>query len=159
MTFDLVFGNARIAGAEDRMVDIGIHSGRFAAIEAKLPEADGPTQDLAGRLVTPGLVETHIHLDKSCLLGRCNCEQGTLDEAIAEVASAKKKFTEEDVYARARNTLEKSAEARNHPDANACGSGPTRRTNQFSRAAAAEEGLRLGHRSRIMRLSAGGPAR
>jgi hypothetical protein len=26
-------------------------------------------------------VETHIHLDKSCLLGRCNCEQGTLDEA------------------------------------------------------------------------------
>ena len=43
-----------------------------------------------------------------CLLGRCNCEQGTLDEAIAEVASAKKTFTEEDVYARARNTLEKS---------------------------------------------------
>jgi cytosine/creatinine deaminase len=108
MTFDLVLRNARIAGAEDRTVDIGIRSGRFAAIEARLPEADGPAQDLAGRLVTPGLVETHIHLDKSCLLGRCNCEQGTLDEAIAEVASAKKTFTEEDVYARARNTLEKS---------------------------------------------------
>ena len=108
MTFDLVFRNARIAGAEDRTVDIGIHGGRFAAIEARLPETDGPAQDLAGRLVTPGLVETHIHLDKSCLLGRCNCEQGTLDEAIAEVASAKKTFTEEDVYARARNTLEKS---------------------------------------------------
>src|ERR1700677_1410466 len=108
MTFDLVVRNARIAGNEDHTVDIGIHGGRFTAIEAKLPESDGPTQDLAGRLVTPGLVETHIHLDKSCLLGRCNCELGTLDEAIAEVASAKKKFTEQDVYARACNTLEKS---------------------------------------------------
>ena len=108
MTFDLVVRNARIAGAEEHTVDIGIRGGRFAAIEAKLPEAGGPAQDLAGRLVTPGLVETHIHLDKSCLLGRCNCEQGTLEEAIAEVASAKKKFTEQDVYARARNTLEKS---------------------------------------------------
>jgi cytosine/creatinine deaminase len=86
MTFDLVFRNARIAGKEDRTVDIGIHGGRFAAIEANLPEAGEPTQDLAGRLITPGLVETHIHLDKSCLLGRCNCERGTLDEAIAEVA-------------------------------------------------------------------------
>ena len=53
MTFDLVLRNARIAGAEDRTVDIGIRSGRFAAIEARLPEADGPAQDLAGRLVTP----------------------------------------------------------------------------------------------------------
>ena len=85
------------------------HSQRpFRCHRGQASEADGPAQDLAGRLVTPGLVETHIHLDKSCLLGRCNCEQGTLDEAIAEVASAKKTFTEEDVYARARNTLEKS---------------------------------------------------
>lgn len=145
MTFDLVLRNARIAGAEDRTVDIGIRSGRFAAIEARLPEADGPAQDLAGRLVTPGLVETHIHLDKSCLLGRCNCEQGTLDEAIAEVASAKKTFTEEDVYARARNTLEKSLKhgttrMRTHVEVD-----PRHRTHQFSRVAAVEEGLCLGH--------------
>ena len=52
MTFDLVFQNARIAGSEDRTVDIGIRGGRFAAIEAKLPEADAPTQDLAGRIAT-----------------------------------------------------------------------------------------------------------
>ena len=108
MTFDLVLRNARIAGAEDRMVDIGIREGRFAAIETTLREASRSAEDLNGRLVVPGFVETHIHLDKSCLLGRCNCENGTLDEAIAEVAAAKKKFTDEDVYARARSTLEKS---------------------------------------------------
>ena len=34
--------------------------------------------------------------------------QGTLDEAIAEVAAAKRAFTEDDVYARGRRTLEKA---------------------------------------------------
>ena len=108
MTFDLVFRNARISGSEDRTVDIGIRDGRFAAIEVTLPEGSGPAENLNGRLVVPGFVETHIHLDKSCLLGRCNCEQGTLGDAIAQVAAAKKGFTDEDVYTRARGTLEKS---------------------------------------------------
>ncbi|MEP9376458.1 amidohydrolase family protein [Aquabacter sp. CN5-332] len=107
MSLDHIFRNARIAGREDGLVDIGIRDGRFAAIEVKL-EADGPSEDLAGRLAVPGFCETHIHLDKSCLLGRCTCEKGTLDEAIAAVAAAKKTFTEEDVHARATRTLEKA---------------------------------------------------
>lgn len=107
MSLDHIFRNARIAGREDTPVDIGIKDGRFAAIEVKL-EADGPQEDLGGRLVVPGFCETHIHLDKSCLLGRCQCEKGTLDEAIAAVATAKKGFTEADVYDRASRTLEKA---------------------------------------------------
>ena len=35
-------------------------------------------------------------------------EHGTLEEAIAEVAAAKRAFTEDDVYARGRRTLEKA---------------------------------------------------
>ncbi len=107
MSLDHIFRNARIAGRESESVDIGIKDGRFAAIAVGL-EADGPSEDLGGRLVVPGLCETHIHLDKSCLLGRCTCQKGTLDEAIAAVAAAKKEFTIEDVYARATRTLEKS---------------------------------------------------
>jgi hypothetical protein len=42
MTFNLIFRNARIAGAEDHTVDIGIRGGGFAAIEARLADADGP---------------------------------------------------------------------------------------------------------------------
>jgi cytosine deaminase len=107
MSFDHIFRNARIAGDEDRIVDIGIRGGRFAAVEAGL-SADGLATDLGGRLVVPGLVETHIHLDKSCLLGRCICQKGTLDEAIEAVAIAKRSFTEEDVYERASRTLKKA---------------------------------------------------
>jgi cytosine/creatinine deaminase len=107
MNFDRIFRNARIAGREGQTTDIGLRDGRFAAIEVKL-DGEGPCEDLGGRLVVPGFCETHIHLDKSCLLGRCNCSKGTLDEAIAAVAAAKKEFSEEDVLSRASRTLEKA---------------------------------------------------
>ncbi|MGI9412076.1 MAG: amidohydrolase family protein, partial [Hyphomicrobiales bacterium] len=69
--------------------------------------ADGRGIDIDGRMVAPGFIETHIHLDKSCILDRCKSEQGHLDEAIEQVAQAKKAFTAEDVYERAKRTLEK----------------------------------------------------
>lgn len=106
MSLDLIFRDARIAG-RGGLLDIGIKDGRFAAVAAGL-EADGPEERLDGRLVVPGFVETHIHLDKSCIMGRCDCRHGTLEEAIAAVAAAKRSFTEEDVYDRASRTLEKA---------------------------------------------------
>ena len=58
--------------------------------------------------MVPGFVETHIHLDKSCLLGRCQCEKGTLDEAIARGRRRQARLHEDDVYERATRTLEKA---------------------------------------------------
>ena len=107
MALDLVLRNARIAGREDATVDIGIADGRIAEI-AKGIATDAAEERLGGRLVFPGFVDTHIHLDKSCILDRCRCEQGTLKEAISEVAAAKRAFTEPDIYERARRTLEKA---------------------------------------------------
>ena len=107
MSFDQIFRNARIAGRETATVDIGVRDGRIAAVEANL-DAEGAAEDLSGRLVTPGFCETHLHLDKSCLLDGPSGGTGTLDDAIAAVAAAKNGFTEEDVYARASRTLEKA---------------------------------------------------
>lgn len=103
---DLVLRNARLPSAEAQTVDIGVAGGRIAAIAPSLA-TDGEVIDLGGRLVSPGLVETHIHLDKSNILGRCQAQRGDLDEAIQEVAKAKKQFTAEDVHARAKRTLER----------------------------------------------------
>ena len=103
---DLILRRARPSNRAEGLFDIGIERGRIAAIEPSLA-AEGREVDLDGRLVSPGLIETHIHLDKSCILDRCKAETGDLDEAIREVAAAKRKFTPEDVYARARRTLEK----------------------------------------------------
>ena len=66
------------------------------------------TLDLGGRLVLPGLIETHIHLDKACILSRCQLRQGTLAEAIAQTRQAKAGFTEADVYARGAAVLEQA---------------------------------------------------
>jgi cytosine deaminase len=104
---DLILRNARVVGDESITTDIGIDKGRIAAIQPRLA-ADGETLDLGGRLVTPGFIETHIHLDKSRILSRCKAEKGDLEEAIGEVARQKKLFTAEDVYARAKVTLERA---------------------------------------------------
>src|SRR5580704_17859781 len=61
-----------------------------------------------GRIAFPGFVDTHIHLDKSCIMDRCRGDETTVKEAVASVAAAKAGFTEEDIYARARRTLERA---------------------------------------------------
>jgi len=104
---DLVLRNARIAGRGDAILDIGIAGEKIVEI-AQAISSDAPLEDAGGRLVMPGFVETHIHLDKSCILDRCESRDGTLQEAIAQVAAAKRAFTEDDVYARGRRTLEKA---------------------------------------------------
>ena len=104
---DTILRNARIVDGPDApVVDIGIENGFIAAIEVGL-EAEARVYDLGGRLVTPSFVETHIHLDKSCISDRLSWLPGGLDEAIREVARLKQEFTPEDVYHRARRTLEK----------------------------------------------------
>jgi len=104
---DLILRDARIAGQEtDGPTDIGIHEGRITVIQPGL-SADGREIHIGGNLVAPGFVETHIHLDKSCILDRCHSQEGNLEEAIAQVAAAKRAFTEEDIAQRARRTLDK----------------------------------------------------
>jgi cytosine/creatinine deaminase len=107
MPLDLILRRARLTEHRDALLDIGIAEGRIAEIAADIA-GDAPQEQLDGRLVIPGFVETHIHLDKSCILERCRNEKGTLEEAIAAVAQAKLAFTEADVYARAQRTLEKA---------------------------------------------------
>src|SRR6187200_1064435 len=104
---DLILRRARPSNRSNGLFDIGIEGGRIVAIEPSL-SAEGRQIDVDGRLVSPGLIETHIHLDKSAILDRCKADKGDLEEAIGEVAKAKKNFTPEDVYNRAKRTLEKS---------------------------------------------------
>jgi cytosine deaminase len=104
---DYVIRNARMPGAGDRgTVDIGFSAGRIAAIEPKLM-ADAPSHDAQGCLCCGGLVETHIHLDKSRIVERCTPEpsRGAPDH-MRRVQAVKPTFTVEDIYTRAKATLE-----------------------------------------------------
>jgi len=104
---ELMVRNARLSSVpEDLLVDIGVEAGRIVAIEPHLA-ADADVFDADGCIVCPGFVETHIHLDKSCIIDRCAPEDGRLANAVPRVAAVKTSFTVEDVYSRAARTLEK----------------------------------------------------
>ena len=104
---DLIVRNALIVqDAELSVVDIGIGGGAILAVGPEL-QGDARELDASGCLLVPGLIETHIHLDKTCILDRCRIEQGTVVEAARETAAAKRGFTVEDVYARGQQTLER----------------------------------------------------
>ena len=100
---DLIIRNARPGGGS--RVDIGIEQGRIAAIAQGLA-AQGPSFDAKGRLACPGLVETHIHLDKSRIIERCAPQERRTLSPILGVAPLKKGMSIEDVRARAARTLE-----------------------------------------------------
>jgi cytosine deaminase len=104
---DLIIRDACILQERElRTVDIGIQGETIAAISSTV-EADAPELKAAGCLVIAGMIETHIHLDKTCILDRCRIEEGTVAEAVRETAAAKRNFTVEDVYARGKRTLER----------------------------------------------------
>jgi cytosine deaminase len=104
---DLIVRNARLSNApEAPLTDIGVAGGIIVAIEPGIA-AEAQIFEAAGCLVCAGFVETHIHLDKSCIIDRCPPEDGRQANAVPRVAAVKPTFSVEDVYARAARTLEK----------------------------------------------------
>ncbi|MBI1963041.1 MAG: amidohydrolase family protein [Candidatus Rokubacteria bacterium] len=101
---DLVLHGCRLPD-RDAPADVAIAAGRIVSVG----DGAGPareTLDAGGRLVTPGLVEAHIHLDKALLAGRVTTSAGTLEEAIRVTGAAKRGFTREDIAERARRVLD-----------------------------------------------------
>ncbi|WP_433784780.1 amidohydrolase family protein [Actinomycetospora sp. CA-101289] len=88
----------------DGPVDVAVVDGRITAVGADL-EHPGPVVNGAGRLVLPGLVEPHLHLDKAMLGAEV---VGSLDDAVARTAERKASFTPDDVRTRATDVLERA---------------------------------------------------
>ena len=105
MAFDLILRNVRLANG-DATVDIAVAGGRIAAIGPRI-SGEGESVDSGGRFVSPGLVESHFHLDKSRILDRvAPLEDRRATDYMKRVAAVKDTFTPEDIYARSRQTLE-----------------------------------------------------
>lgn len=98
---DLLVRGARVHGAAR---DIGIRDGRIVDIVAG--ESAAETFDATGALVTPALVEPHIHLDAVLTVGqpRYN-ETGSLFEGIAIWGERVRDLTIDDVQQRVRTVL------------------------------------------------------
>jgi len=103
---DLIIRNARLSdrGARE-LLDIGISGGRIVALQQSI-DTDAPTYDARGRLVCAGLIETHIHLDKSRIIDRCTPQPRAALSPVKGVTPLKPAMTVEDIRERARRTIE-----------------------------------------------------
>ena len=98
----LIIRNARLP--DGRLADLLAEDGRWTRIGEL--DADGPELDCEGRLVTPPLVDCHLHLDASLTAGRPRWnESGTLLEGIEVWGELKPSLTEDDVVERAREIV------------------------------------------------------
>src|SRR6185437_1722295 len=102
---DLIIRNARLYDRPGEPLDIGFANGRIAAIERNIAAA-APAYDAKGLLACPGLIESHIHLDKSRIIERCEPQERAKLSPVFGVTPVKKIMTVEDVHARAAKTLE-----------------------------------------------------
>ena len=106
MSYEWVLRNARLGSRAPESIDIAVADGRIAAIGPRIV-SDAPSFDARDRFVSPGLVESHFHLDKARILDRVEPpkDRRTRDH-VQRTSAIKHTFTVEDVYARARDTLE-----------------------------------------------------
>ncbi|HEX2826984.1 MAG TPA: amidohydrolase family protein [Burkholderiales bacterium] len=105
MAYSLIVSNARLAQG-GATVDIAVADGRIAGIEPRI-EGGAERVDAGGRFVSPGLVESHFHLDKSRILDRvAPLEDKRATDHMKRVSGVKDSFTVEDIYARSKETLE-----------------------------------------------------
>ena len=91
---DRLLVNAR--HPDGSLIDIAIVGGRIAA-----PVAGLPRTDLAGRMVWPGFIDLHTHLDKGHIWPRAANPDGSFAGALATVAADRRaNWTEADVRRR-----------------------------------------------------------
>jgi len=102
---DLLIKQARLED-DAELVDIAISEGKITAVARNIEESAATTIEAKGKVVIPGLIESHIHLDKALIADREPNNSGTLQEAIQVTAKLKPTFTEEDIYDRAKRALE-----------------------------------------------------
>ena len=105
---DLLLRGCLLPG-RTRLIDIAIADGRIAELIPHEPGVRAPAReriDVDGRVVTPGLVEAHIHLDKALLSERFPTGADSALEAIRMVGEAKRGFTADDIRQRASRVLD-----------------------------------------------------
>ena len=105
----LTHGRVLRRGARDpEWLDLAVgKDGRITALMPSIPPgAAERVIDLHGKLVTPGLVDAHQHLDKSRTRRLVANPAGTLEGASAAYRTFAERATREDIIARAERTLD-----------------------------------------------------
>ncbi len=137
--------------------DIGVANGSIVEIAPSIA-SDAAQEDAGGKLVIPASSRPTSISTSPASSTAASRRRARLQEAIAQTAHAKRAFTEDDVYARGRRTLEKAivqgtTRMRTHVEVD-----PRIGLTSFRGGPAPQTRLCVGDRPRNLRVPAGGPA-
>ncbi len=104
---DLLISGATLPGRDGQWA-IGIEKGCIISVAPALREPAREQIDADGKLVVPGFVDAHFHLDKVSLLERYPSKKGDFQEALEKTLQAKQAFTVDDIQARASRHIERA---------------------------------------------------
>ncbi len=100
---DLLIRACRVEDA-DALVDVGIDDGRIVAVEPASELQGRQEIEADGRVLIPGFVNAHVHLDKAFVGGLA--PSGLMLDGVARGAARKREYTHEDVKQRVRRALD-----------------------------------------------------
>jgi len=116
--YDLIIQQAQLRGMPGSLVDIGIQSGKIAAITEKI-DADAPVKiNAEGNLVTESFVNPHLHLckvytlqmmDEEALKDYHAADMGKAMTAIELAARVKEKYDESWIIKNVRQAMSEAA--------------------------------------------------
>lgn len=105
---DTLFRKVSIPHSDQEM-DVGIENGTITYLSKTRKQGPQAKRiiEADGKVLLPGFIEPHIHLDKAYLLDQMKQDATTLDDAIRLTGNLKKSFTKEDIQQRSIKVLEK----------------------------------------------------
>jgi cytosine deaminase len=90
------------------MVDVVVDADRIVAVSAGAAAGIKQLIDARDKLLLPAFIDGHVHLDKVLIRDELREHNGTLGGAIDSIHERKRRYTADDVRARARAVIEDS---------------------------------------------------
>src|SRR6059058_3231714 len=112
--------------ADGTRADIVVDGERIAQVGRGGAEGVPDRVDCSGKLLLPAFIDGHVHLDKALIRDELREHDGTLAGAIGAIHERKRRYTADDVRARARAVIEDSVRLgttrlRSHVDVDSIG--------------------------------------
>jgi len=118
-SLDILIRRAHLRDRPGKLVDVGIASGRIAAIEEKIGQTAGTEIDARGNLVTESFVDPHLHtckvytlqmMDEEALKTYRIADMGKAMTAIELAARVKEKYDESWIIENVRKAVAEAAQ-------------------------------------------------
>ncbi len=105
---DLLIKQANIDG---HLKDIGVLNDKITSIQERIEDAASRVINANGRILIPGFIDCHMHLDKALLNEESPYVEGTGPEKGALTLAMKKNFTLDDITERAEYMIKRAINA------------------------------------------------